>query len=161
MEEKKTVGAASSELLGKDNGKTDVVDQQMAMTKDYIDNLVQCVETHTDDFQDDFYIVVITKNERLMQNVFRNYFLARSSCPTPEYDQSVYKYVKAYGHIEYLWTVPSADACEYLLENEQQLPKSEELLLTFVKQFYDDSLLMLSKQLNGELDDKSDGIIIS
>jgi len=54
-----------------------------------------------------FYVCVITKKERLMDNVLRNYFLARSTCPTPQYDQTVYKYHRDSGAIQFLWVLPS------------------------------------------------------
>ena len=42
--------------------------------------------------QGDFYIVVLFKKERILKNVVRQYFFYRQSFPTPEYDQSVYKF---------------------------------------------------------------------
>lgn len=145
-----TVGKISSELLQKNDGPQSVIDMQRAMQEDYLDHLKQCIETHKNKFPGDFYVVVITKNEKLMPNVFRNYFSARISCPTPEYDQSVFKYFAQTEHVEYLWTVPSKDACIHLKENAQYVVKEEQQLLKFAVQFLDGTLDNVAKHLNGE-----------
>lgn len=145
-----TLGKISSELSQKEPETRSVVELERSMQEDYLDNLKECITTHQKLFPGDFYIVVITKNEKLMPNVFRNYFSARMSCPTPEYDQSVFKYVKASEHVEYLWTVPSKDTCIHLKENAQYVVKEEQELLRFVLHFLDGTLLNVSKHLNGE-----------
>lgn len=145
-----TVGKISSDLLQKQPESTDPIELQRAMQEDYIDHLKQCIETHKKIFQDDFYVVVITKNEKLMPNVFRNYFSARLSCPTSEYDQSVFKYFAKTEHVEYLWTVPSKDTCIHLKENAHLVVKEEQQLLTFVMQFLDGTLDNVAKHMNGE-----------
>lgn len=149
-QKRETVGKVSSELLQKDMGPQNVVDMQREMQKDYINHLIECINTHKNIFVSDFYVVVISKNERLMQNVFRSYFLARLTCPTPEYDQSVFKYYKDSEHVEHVWTVPSQDSCYYLRDNAQYVVPEERELFGYVMRFLDGSLLTLSKQLNGE-----------
>ena len=145
-----TVGKISSELAQKEPESRDVVELQRKMQEDYIDHLKQCVETHKKIFPEDFYVVVITKNEKLMPNVFRNYFSARLSCPTAEYDQSVFKYHAKDEYVEYLWTVPSKDACIHLKENAQYVVKEEQPLLKFVLHFLDGTLDRVAKHMNGE-----------
>lgn len=147
---RETVGKVSSDLLQKDMGPQTVVDMQREMQKDYLKNLVDCINNHKNVFPSDFFIVVISKNERLMPNVFRGYFLARLSCPTPEYDQTVFKYNKDAEYVEHIWTIPSQDACNYLHENAKYVVTEEQELLQYVLRFLDGSLLKLSKQLNGE-----------
>jgi len=147
---RETLGKISSDLLQKQPEERSVVELERSMQEDYLDHLKECVATHAKIFPDNFYIVVITKNEKLMPNVFRNYFSARLSCPTPEYDQSVFKYIKESEHVEYLWTVPSKDACIHLKENAQYVVKEEQELLRFVLHFLDGTLLNVSKHLNGE-----------
>ena len=89
---KKTVGAVSSELIMKEPESRDPIEIQREMQKDYLKELTNCAESHKSVFPGDFFLVVLTKNERLMTNVFRNYFFARNTCPTPQYDQSVFRY---------------------------------------------------------------------
>lgn len=151
MEEKRdTVGKISSELLQKDMGPVPVIDQQREMQKDYIDNLIQCVERSKKDFPGDFFVVVETKTEPLMPNVMRNYFFARWTCPTPTYDQSIYKYNKKDERIEYIWTLPSRDACYYIKNNLDKITNEEQQLAFFVMSLFDGSLLRKSQKLNNE-----------
>lgn len=147
---KETVGKISSDLLQKTPESTDPIEIERAMQENYLDELKACVEKHLTIFSDNFFIVVITKNERLMPNVFRNYFFARQTCPTPDYDQTVFLYNRPLDQIEYIWTIPSQEASHHLKENALQVHPSERGLLDFVLQFADGSLYKLAKKLNGE-----------
>lgn len=145
-----TVGKISSELLQKQPDSTDAIELERSMQEDYIKNLIECIDAHKNKFEGDFYVVVITKNERLMPNVFRNYFSARISCPTPEFDQSVFKYHKADEWLSHLWTLPCKDATYLLRDNALRVHPDEKELLGFVLQLCDGSLDKLAKKLNGE-----------
>lgn len=120
------------------------------MQENYINELIACVNIHKAFFPADFFIVVITKTEPLMPNVMRNFFAARLSCPTPDYDQSVYKYDHKKEEITYLWTIPSKDACIYLLNNASSVDKSEQDLLKFVQSFSDGTLFRIAQVMNHE-----------
>lgn len=148
--ERDTVGKISSKLLSKHDSMDSVIDVQRKSQEEYLTNLIECINNHKEVFPGDFYVIVITKNERLMPNVFRSYFLARISCPTPDYDQSVFKYYRDDEHAEHIWTIPSKDACHYLQEHANYIVPAERGLLECVLGFVDGSLLKLSKQLNGE-----------
>lgn len=167
---RETVGKISSELLTQAPETRDPIELQREMQKNYIDNLVlavghaqkkfNCTTLHEGESCDyaqpregDFYIVVISKKEPLMQNVLRNYFLTRDACPTPDYDQAVYKYIKETEQIEFLWVVPSKDTCLLFKQNALQVPASEQHLLKFVLDFADGTLFKLAKKLNGEAQD--------
>jgi hypothetical protein len=145
-----TVGKISLDLSQQKQESLSPIELERAMQEDYLKNLIECVETNKKKIIGDFYVVVITKNERLMANVFRNYFAARTSCPTPDYDQSVFKYVAADENIQYLWTLPAKDVIEHLKFNALQVAPEERELLTFVLAFADGSLDRLAKKLNGE-----------
>ena len=145
-----TVGKISSDLSQKTPESRDPIEIQREMTKDYIDNLVECVEIHRKKCNISFYVVVITKNEKLMPNVFRNYFAARESCPTPDYDQSVYRFNKDAEQLEYLWTLPAKDVIYHLKDNALLVHSEERELLNFCMEFLDGRLDKLAKQLNGE-----------
>ena len=151
MEEKReTVGKISSDLLQKTPDSRDPIEIQRAMQENYINSLMECVQTHTKKFSKDFFIVVITKNEKLMPNVFRNYFAARLTCPTPDYDQTVWRYSRQHEHLEYIWTIPSKDACIHLKNNALLVSPEEQGILDFVLKFSDGTLYKFAKQLNGE-----------
>jgi hypothetical protein len=150
MNQKRTIGDISQELLQKNPESRDPIELQREMQKDYMNHLINCAEEHRKIFPGTFYILVLTKNERLMPNVFRNYFYGRQSCPTPDYDQSVFVYNHELERIEYLWTIPSKDTCIHFKNNILQIAESERGLLKFILEFSDGSLFKLAKKLNGE-----------
>lgn len=149
-----TVGKISSELLKKSPESRDPIEIQREVQKTYMKDLLECIDINKSKYiNDDFFIVVITKNEKLMPNVFRNFFFARKTCPTPDYDQTVFKYHKQTQIIEYIWTIPSRDASFYLKDNALQVVPEERPILNFVLQFADGTLFKLAKKLNGEKED--------
>ncbi len=148
-----TVGKISTDLLSKPVETRSPIELQRAMQEEYIKNLCDCVEANKNEFFGNFFIIVITKNERLMPNVFRNYFYARQTCPTPDYDQSVFKYNREAESIEFIWVIPSQDASHHLKQNANYVVPEEQDLLRFVLAFADGTLYKLAKKLNGEKDD--------
>ncbi len=153
MEEKReTVGKLSSELLQKESPTHSPIELEREMHTEYEANLFSCIETGKKMYGNSFYVVVITKRERLMPNVFRNYFFSRSSCPTPDWDQTVYRYEKSCDEIEFLWVIPSKDTCEHLTLNALQVAPEERALLGFVLSFSDGTLFKLAKKLNKEME---------
>lgn len=152
-EQRDTVGKISLDLTSKNEKVTHSAhDQMQEQLEDYEKNVIHCI--HNFKVQaphlKHFYIVVITKKERLMQNVIRNYFMARQTCPTPEYDQTVYEYSDLTGDLKFMWVVPSKDTCEELKENALNVAPEERQLLKFVLDFMDGTLLKIAKRLNGE-----------
>lgn len=176
MYKRQTVGKISSDLLNKTPETRDPIEIQREMQKDYVDNLIMavnhalkkidCSHLHTNSpceydknsFPGDFFVVVITKKEPLMQNVIRNYFIARSTCPIPDYDQAVYKYHADKEIIEFIWVIPSKDACLIMKDNAVEVHKDEKQLLQFVLDFADGTLYKKCKLLNGE---KVDSIVLN
>jgi len=147
---KDTVGKISLELSQKEAPTRDPIELQREMHKDYEKHIIECIESNKNHLDGDFYVEVITKKERLMPNVLRNYFFATQACPTPTWDQAVYKYHRLDEQVRFLWVVPSKDTCELFTYNALEIDKSEHELLNFVLQFNDGSLLRLAKKLNGE-----------
>ena len=152
---KKTVGQLSTELLQKTPDTLSPIENMREQLTDYDKNIYECIERSKKTFLRDFYVVVITKKERLMSNVLRNYFTARLSCPTPDYDQTLYYYDNQDESVSFLWTIPSKDTCHLLLENRTEVAPAEWELLQFVLQFADGTLFKKAKQLNGESADSS------
>lgn len=148
-----TVGAASMEASQRSPETRDPIELQRAMQENYINELIACINTNKDSIGSNFYVVVITKREPLMNNVFRNYFFARRSCPTPDYDQSVYSYSITDDSIGYLWCIPDKETCLTLKGNALQIHETERQLLKHVLDFSDGTLFTLAKRLNGERDD--------
>jgi len=146
----KTVGQAAVESQQKDPETRDPIELEREIHKDYEKNLSICIDSGIKNYDTDFFVVVLVKKERLLENVLRNLFLHRSTCPSPEYDQSVYKYHRTTGAIEFIWVVPSKETCEMFTLNALQIVGGERSLLTYVLDFSDGTLLRKSKELNGE-----------
>ena len=144
-----TVGKISSELLQKAPDSRDPIEIQREIHKSYEKVFVECMRRGRLVYTDDFYVVVITKKERLMENVLRNYFTYRVSCPTPEYDQAVYKIHKD-DKIQFLWVLPSKDTCEMFIRHAGEIVPDERWLLYYILADNNGDLLKLSKQLNNE-----------
>src|ERR1700691_2980131 len=106
---RETVGKISSELLQKEPETRDPIEIQREVHKQYEAEIFECIERGKKLFPGDFYVEVVTKKERLMQNVLRNYYFPILACPTPTYDQTVYKYHFWDERIEFLWVVPAKD----------------------------------------------------
>lgn len=145
-----TVGKISSGLLSKSSDKHSVEEQMREQLSDYEKHVLDCLESHKKTFHDDFYVVVITKKEPLMPNVIRHYFFARQTCPTPDYDQTVYRYDRKKEDLSFLWVIPSRMACMFMKTHKEKVPPEEYPLLSFVLQFADGTLFKKSKELNGE-----------
>jgi hypothetical protein len=152
--EREKVGKIAYDLLQKSPDSVDPIEIERELHQEYEKNIYECVDNCKKQWDtNDFYIIVITKKEPTMMNVLRNYFFGRQSCPTPDYDQTVYRYHRDKEEIEFLWVIPSKDACLYLKDNALQVIESERDLLKFVLDFADGSLYNLSKKLNGEIED--------
>jgi hypothetical protein len=151
MEEKRdTVGKLATDLLQKEAPTRDPIELQREMQKTYEDQVLEAINRGIKQYPGDFYVVVETKKERLLENVLRNYFFPRSTCPTPIYDQTVYRYHAQEQAIEFLWVVPSRDTCVLMRENFLSIVDDEKPLLQFVLMFEDGTLLRYAKKLNGE-----------
>ena len=147
---KKTVGAASYELQQKEVGTRSPIELQQEMHKKYEEEVWACVDRNKEKFEGNFFIVVITKKEKLMHNVLRNYFFARSSCPSPDWDQTVYEYVKSDDALDFLWVIPSRDTCELFRRHRAEIAAEEKWLLAYIDKFHNGDLLKISKKKNNE-----------
>lgn len=154
MVKKKKVGEVVYENLQKQSDSYDPIEIERVLQQDYLNSLIECCTIHKPIFESDFFIVVLTKREKLLANTFRNYFSARRSCPTPNYDQSVFAYNRSDDRIEYLWTIPDREVCFHLLTNKDRIVPEEQQLLSFVIKFKNGELMRLAQQYNGELNEQ-------
>jgi hypothetical protein len=150
-QDKKTVGQHSVELNSKKPDSANVIDLQRSMQSEYTKYFLETLYEGKKQYQDDFYIVVITRRDRLMDNVVRNQFLHRKSCPTPDYDQVAYKYNKKDDNITFLWVLPDKTTAQLLKENALLVAGEEKELLRYVLEDSAGDLLIKSKKLNGEI----------
>ena len=164
----KTLGSIASELLSNpDTHKLNPQEIQRAQEKEYLDNLVwsvehalkkidcskienheQCKERSA--LEGDFFITAILKKEKLLENVLRNYFIPTKTCPTPCYDQTVYRYNSSKGTIEFIWVIPDKETCLTFKENVAKIVPEEQGLLQFILDFYSGALYQKAKEFNGE-----------
>lgn len=147
----KTVGQIAFEEMQKEpDTEATITDYRNEALKHYMDNLYESVDLHKKIYNGDFYVVVTTKREALMQNVIRNYFTARESCPTPAYDQSVFLFKRTVGTLDYLWTIPNKFACLELVKRRLEIGNDEKELLEMVLRFASGDLMRLCLKLNNE-----------
>jgi hypothetical protein len=118
-----TVGKICNDLLKKPDRKQGVMDTQIEMAKKYIPGIQECIDKNKA-LVDPYYIVVISKRERLLINAIRQYFVARKTLPTPDYDQTVFKYTPVTGDLKYLWTVPDKNSIEEVIANYKKYDPS-------------------------------------
>lgn len=147
---KKTVGAHAVDRMQHAPETRDPIELQRETEKGYIDALKKCVIESRPKYPGNFYVTVISKNEKLLYNVIRCYFFDRATCPTPDYDQTVFVFEKDKETIEHLWTVPDKESClVYLREREKVVPE-EYPILNNILRFKSGDLFKLCKKLNNE-----------
>jgi len=140
--EAKTVGETALDLQVKDD-KINAIELQREVHKgsnserSFEEEIWEAVDRGKKDpsMEGTFYIVVLFKKERHLQNILRQYFFYRQSCPSPDFDQTVYKYYPKGDEIEYLWTIPNNAACVFLPANRFDLPSEQLPLLEMVEAF--------------------------
>lgn len=163
---KKTVGKLVSELSLKTPDSLDPIEIQRATEQEYINELIWCVKhalkketcrdacpAHCDEriaLHGDFFVEALVKKEKILVNTFRNFFIPRTTCPTPCYDQTVYRYDAQKEEIEFLWVIPDKETCEVFRENKHIIVPEEQALLRNILSFYDGTLFKRAKKYNGE-----------
>jgi len=153
MTKKKKAGELSMELAAKVPESRDPIELQREMMKEYCDEVIKCALHGKQYYHGNFYIVVITKKERLMQNVLRSYYLHRGTCPTPDWDQAVYLYHATSDNFSELWVIPDKVTCDMLYQNALEVIPEEQQLRDYVIDYYNGTLLTKAKKLNGEMSD--------
>ena len=140
-EPRKTAGAEAVKLLQEADGKQSVVETEKEANKGYLEQIWECVQSEpAKDWDKPFYVVVVTKKEKLLQNIIRRYFLARKTMPMPDYDQSVFLYYPKTEQLRYLWTLPDPEACHEFYHIGADVDPQELELQGFVIEFLDDKL---------------------
>ncbi len=151
---KKKVGEFSYELQQKKDEKINPIDLQRQIHKgnsneDSFENQIRiAVERGEKELPKDFLVVVLFKKERIMKNVVRQYFFPRISCPTPEYDQIVYKYTRKNQQLEFIWVVPDKQSTIDLPLMGKELPPEQQELVQFARDFNSGALDRLCNVLN-------------
>lgn len=158
---KKTAGQIILEHDAQQLGfEDDISEYRRAMEPDIIARLIDTANKSKD--QDgykhkDFYIVLITSNDRVLRQP-KIITLARKSCPTPVYKQSVWKYRHVTGDLEFLWSIPDMILYYHIIKNQIKYLNDKETadIAKFVLLMESGELLQWVKKENGE---KIDAVI--
>jgi len=149
-QDRDTVGKIASDLMQKEADDATALELSRGMTKDYMDNLFDVIADGKNAYDEDFFVVVLTKRERVLANVVRNFFFYRKSCPTPNYDQAVYSYTKNDDCVDLVWVVPDRQSSFRMRHNALSIPADQRELLNNVLDFFDGTLARRAKELNNE-----------
>jgi len=162
-----TTGAIASNLLAKHDQSLSPIEVQKAQELEYLQNLewavrhaqkkVECGDIKGHEackdrlpMEGSFFVSVLLKKEKLLENVLRNYFIPTKVCPTPSYDQTLYRYDDHKESIEFVWVIPDRETCLTFKENANIIVPSEQGLLKCVLDFYDGTYFRMMKKFNGE-----------
>jgi hypothetical protein len=152
--EHKTIGELvaekNQEYQGQEAGVFEVID---AAHEDYESSLVECINNGKEIYDGDFFVTILQKVERLFTDVNRFYFFPRLSCPTPSYDQVVYKFNRKEEMLEFLWVIPDKNVCSNYINDPLAVAEDEKDLLNFVYDFIHGVLDRRCKKLNNEMPD--------
>lgn len=137
--EKQKFGQAAYDLLRKPPEYMEVGDIQDEISKRMQAELEDIIEGHKN-YSKEYYIQIIMRKERTAKNALRFQYFMRRTPAAPAYDTSLFRYNNITDKLDYLWSIPDQDTCEYLLAHETELPSEEKPLLKFVKMFSDGKL---------------------
>lgn len=154
-----TVGKIATDLMQTEAPTTDVREQGAEMLKPYLGELFAAVKRGTQEIKGDFFIQVLTTRFRTLTNLVRNQFVIRHTCPTPNYDQSVYLFDSSKQELEYVWSIPDRQSCHDMVENALTIDPEYRELLQYVLDFRDGTLFKLAQKLNNE-DRLKTGIVL-
>lgn len=124
----------------------------------------------------DLYIVFVPSNKRVQldvnnmigktatqlnaenENLPEDFYFVRLSCPSPGYNQNVFKYHHLSGSLEYLWTIPRKHVYYHIFHNRLHYlqDKKWQRQASFVLSMESGQLLEWVKKENGE---KKDAVI--
>ncbi len=102
----------------------------------------------------DFYLVLTMTNDPTTKEP-KDFVIARRSCPTPGYNQNVFKYHYQSSELEYLWTIPKKNLYWHFWKHRQfylQHYKWKKMC-SFVCLMESGQMLEWCKKENGELKD--------
>ena len=150
----KTVGQSYMEAQKSERPETaqDILDTQKPAANAYLEELHVTISKGKLTYPQEhvFFIEVFTRQDRLMHMTEVTSFFPRITCPTPTWNQTVYRYSKRDDVLDYIWTVPSRKMCEYYRYEVAPRSDGERLLISFVHDFEDNTLEKIARRLNEE-----------
>lgn len=157
----KTVGEQALEAQ-KTDVQSDYIELQKEIhqgtnsKKSYEEEVWEAVDRGRKDnaIKGDFFVVVLFKKERHLQNIVRQYFFYRQSCPTPEYDQTVYLYERNADKLNFMWCVPNNATVMNLCLRHKELPEDQQWLAEMCKAFTSGELEKWAVSLNQKINEQ-------
>lgn len=130
---RKTVGQEAYDRLLAPDESQGIIDTQREVHKSYLKEINNTIDKHKD-WTTPYYVVVIAKKERLMENVIRQYFMARRTLPTPQWDQTVWRFDPKSGDLRFVWCTPDENTAKWMAGNTSEVPPDQyELLNTVIE----------------------------
>jgi len=106
----------------------------------YESTVLKTIENGKREFNNkDFYVDMVWRQLQDADDV--NFVgVAFEACPTPHYNQTVYKYHHAADELELMWSLPNEEDCLDMYHNRNSVTPDEWPLMKYVMSFYDRSL---------------------
>jgi len=148
------IGKQAYDKASKHTSETvEVRELSKEMNKDYMSTLIDTALKGKKKHEGSFYVVVLTKTERLISKTLRNLFFTRQSCPTPNCDQTVYSFDPKTEDLRFLWVVPSKYLCNKIYAQKYSIGSGRNALLPFVVDYMEGALLGRAMFLNKEFEE--------
>lgn len=151
-QERETLGQAATRLAKVQLESDCAYEHAGVMFASYGADLAECVKLNLPILKnmgrDHFFISMITIKDRLFKNYFKQKVEAHQACPTPTWDQIIYRYDIPSDALEFLWVIPDKITCEDMYKFPHLVPLDEYELLGYVKDFYEGALLRKANTLN-------------
>jgi hypothetical protein len=130
----------------------DLLDTQKPAGKSYMDELYSEVEKGKVLFSSlpYFFVQVFTRQDKIMVMTLVSTWQTRETCPTPSFNQTVYRYVKVEDVLEIIWVLPSNERCLYYLQNPIGKDEGERFIIQCVHDLKDGTLEKIARELNKE-----------
>jgi hypothetical protein len=149
---RKTVGQLSQELDTKDDYEYSPIDLGREMLKELQELRDEAVAIGKKKLSTDFYVAIYTGAPNFYKRTITNRPFVLSACPTPMFDQKVWRYDRKKDSLVEIWSIPDKETCKIMTDSAAEVDPSEWELLRYIFDFYDGKLLIKAKKLNGEID---------
>ncbi len=137
----------------------DIYDMAMDAGSKSVGDLDKAVQRGKNNFpQKDFYVELLMHQEPVfaINNKITLKWLTKISCPTPTYDQTVFKYSWVDENLKEIWNVPGKDKCEFykIHNSNEDIPpnwrQQRDYALDFMSLKLDDKCRQLNNEEKGQ-----------
>lgn len=145
--QRETVGAMSIKAA-QDQNQSDTWETTQQREKEILHNLHDFVEKKKVEHRSDFFIMLLSRREKILTNVIRDRLYCLKACPTPNYNQSLWKYHYLDDRLEFLWSVPPKEAVDFLSRYPIEMNDMCADVIKCVFDFIDGTLARKTRELN-------------